>query len=145
MDFSPKKSSLKGNVLRLSCGAAGNGNVCHGYLEIKGINIHAIAIQVSLLHPHIPMAPLWAHGDGGCWRNISERALLRCSVLNKEPKRDLQVKLSPHFPPRGKRGSSSSRGAEKRAGGSWWVTGEELLGAGWWKMLWKILSVFQCQ
>lgn len=71
--------------------------------------------------------------------------LLRCSILNKKPKRDLQVKLSsPLCTPR-ETGLQQLQGAEKRVGSSWWVTGEELVGSWWWKMLWKVLGVFQGQ
>lgn len=90
------------------------------------------------------MAPLWAQGDRGCWRNSRETALLSCSILNKELKRDLQVKLSPPLGTQREKGLQQLQGAENRVGVSWWVTGEELVGSGWWKMLWKILGGFQC-
>lgn len=42
-------------------------------------------------------------------------------------------------------GLQQLQGAETRESSSWWVTGEELVGSGWWKMLWEILGVSQCQ
>lgn len=132
---------------RLSCGAAGNKNVCRGYLEIEAIKVDPFMALQSRCLCCIPKSfgdNLWAQGDGGCWRNISETALLRCSILNKEPKRDLQVKLSPPLCTQRETGLQQLQGAAKGVGSSWWVTGEELLGSGWWELLWKILGVFQC-
>lgn len=34
--------------------------------------------------------------------------------------------------------ATAAPGAEKGVGTSWWVTREELVGSGWWEMLWKI-------
>lgn len=45
----------------------------------------------------------------------------------------------------GGNGLQQLQGAEKRVGSSWGVTGEELVGSGWWKMLWEIRGVCQSQ
>lgn len=52
-------------MLRLGCGAAGNGNVCHGHLEIKVINVDLSMPVQSRCLCCIPRSPWHLFGHKG--------------------------------------------------------------------------------